>query len=495
MNHEQADLYQRIIVFPLDEPNSALPFGARLARENNWTRAFANRVVGEYKRFAFLAVAAGHYVAPSDEVDQAWHMHLTYTRSYWDEFCPHVLGTSLHHHPTQGGAAELDKFKAWYGKTLESYERLFGHEPPADIWPDVETRFSGAADYRRVNTSTNWIVPRQPARWLARLPLFGVLSTYVVIAGSAVAEGSAGRPLNSLALLASYPFDLKGAQFLKFFILALACAVLVALLVRYALCIASEPWQEDSVELDAYELAYLNGGRRQATAALLTDMVNRRILSFDPFIERLVRNPEYQDDGSMHPAEREVQAALDAVGSRPYELAQYRWQWQAQIAERLTSLRLIATEARDFVGRAVPILIVMTVPALGAAKIYVGLSRDKPVGFLVIGCVLAAAMALVVFGQPLHRTTAGNRVLRRHKREHSKLKRHLDQVDPAHMPLAVGLFGVGVLAGGSLNSFQAAFAPKAVEGGSSSWGGSGCGGGGCGGGGCGGGCGGCGGCG
>ena len=60
MNEQQADLYRRIEEFPLDETGGALPFTARLARENGWSQDYANRVVGEYKRFAFLGVAAGY---------------------------------------------------------------------------------------------------------------------------------------------------------------------------------------------------------------------------------------------------------------------------------------------------------------------------------------------------------------------------------------------------------------------------------------------------
>ena len=37
----------------------------------------------------------GRHIGPSDEVDQAWHLHLVYTRSYWGEFCPNVLGKPL----------------------------------------------------------------------------------------------------------------------------------------------------------------------------------------------------------------------------------------------------------------------------------------------------------------------------------------------------------------------------------------------------------------
>src|SRR4051812_12714825 len=88
-------------------PNdAALTFAERLARENGWSAAHAERVIGEYKRFCFLAVVAGHTVTPSDAVDQAWHLHLTYSRDYWERFCPSVLGRPLHHEPSGGGAGE-----------------------------------------------------------------------------------------------------------------------------------------------------------------------------------------------------------------------------------------------------------------------------------------------------------------------------------------------------------------------------------------------------
>ncbi len=121
-------------------PDAALTFTARLARENRWTPAFAERVIGEYKRFCFLAVTAGHEVTPSDAVDQAWHLHLTYSRDYWQRFCPEVLGRELHHGPTAGGTGERDRYFEQYAQTLKSYEAAFG-PAPADIWPDARQRF------------------------------------------------------------------------------------------------------------------------------------------------------------------------------------------------------------------------------------------------------------------------------------------------------------------------------------------------------------------
>ena len=164
MNAEHAQLYRRITGFDIDEPGVRLPFTARLARENGWDRDYARRVVGEYKKFMFLAVATGHPVTPSEQVDQAWHLHLVYTRSYWEDFCGKVLSQPVHHGPTKGGHEEQAKYHEWYERTKESYHRLFEEKPPADIWPDADKRFGEDLHYRRVNTKRNWIVPKPWSR-------------------------------------------------------------------------------------------------------------------------------------------------------------------------------------------------------------------------------------------------------------------------------------------------------------------------------------------
>src|SRR5262249_21033421 len=140
MNAKHAELLRRLENFELDSPEAALPFSARLARENNWSAAHTRAVIEEYKRFAFLAVAAGHPVWPSEDVDQAWHLHLTYSQNYWKEFCPNVLGQPLHHQPTKGGKSEHEKFDDWYARTLESYGKFFGGPARTHIWPAPEVR-------------------------------------------------------------------------------------------------------------------------------------------------------------------------------------------------------------------------------------------------------------------------------------------------------------------------------------------------------------------
>ncbi|MBL1178666.1 glycine-rich domain-containing protein [Pantanalinema sp. GBBB05] len=160
MTAEQAELYEQIQAFSLDQPNVQLSFSKRLARDNGWSLQHARQAIEEYKKFTFLAVVAGHPVTPSDQVDQVWHLHLTYTRSYWEEFCSKVLQTPLHHDPTQGGQAENQKFDDWYNKTLESYERFFRTKPPIEIWSTPKDRFGRDLYFVRVNTQQNWVLPK-----------------------------------------------------------------------------------------------------------------------------------------------------------------------------------------------------------------------------------------------------------------------------------------------------------------------------------------------
>ena len=128
-------LWARLETMEIDPPDATTRFHHRLKQYNKWTDEFAGRVTKEYRRFLYLAARAGHPVTPSDTVDQAWHLHLIYTRHYWEELCGKILGLQLHHEPSAGGAVESSKFERQYERTIESYQAAFGEMPPADIWP------------------------------------------------------------------------------------------------------------------------------------------------------------------------------------------------------------------------------------------------------------------------------------------------------------------------------------------------------------------------
>jgi hypothetical protein len=75
-------LWHRLEAFEFSEPYADLTFGDQLARDNGWTLDYTRCVIDEYKRFCYLALRAGHEVMPSDQVDQVWHLHLSYSRNY-----------------------------------------------------------------------------------------------------------------------------------------------------------------------------------------------------------------------------------------------------------------------------------------------------------------------------------------------------------------------------------------------------------------------------
>ncbi|MBC7875324.1 MAG: hypothetical protein H7Y01_15090 [Ferruginibacter sp.] len=154
---QQPELWNKIKSFQLDDPLSAYTFTERLERENRWPLSYAFSVVEEYKKFIYLLCIAKHPLTPSDQIDQAWHLHLIYTQSYWIDFCKNVIGRELHHGPTKGGQLEKTKFNNWYQLTKELYAKEFSQNPPTDIWPDNETRFKDI-NFQRINIDKVWLI-------------------------------------------------------------------------------------------------------------------------------------------------------------------------------------------------------------------------------------------------------------------------------------------------------------------------------------------------
>lgn len=154
----RTNLWLRLQACELDNPDASFPFSRRLARENGWSHPFARRVITEYLKFVYLFQLGEGPVTPSDEVDQVWHLHLTYTRHYWGPFTQ-AMGAPLHHGPTLGGSAQASRFEDLYGKTLALYRREFG-EPPQDIWPSAKIRFTRPLKAKRINAEDTWVIPK-----------------------------------------------------------------------------------------------------------------------------------------------------------------------------------------------------------------------------------------------------------------------------------------------------------------------------------------------
>lgn len=130
------DLWEKLQGFQFDAVGGTQPFSVKLAEAEGWDTAYAERVIEEYRRFIYLAHVTDYEVTPSVAVDQAWHTHLTFTRSYWEDLCQGILGAPFHHDPCKG-SEDMPRYNDQYRSTVALYFTEFGEVVPPDIWPRI----------------------------------------------------------------------------------------------------------------------------------------------------------------------------------------------------------------------------------------------------------------------------------------------------------------------------------------------------------------------
>lgn len=234
--------------FAIDDPGSVVKFSDKLQHQQGWTPAFTQRVITEYKKFLFLCVVVPGGASPSAIIDEAWHLHLTYTVNYWNELCAKVLGKPLHHHPSRGGPAEKQRHVNWYRQTFENYKAYFGDDPPAEIWPPPAPE-EKSADLPEKPSSTHLL--------LLLLPFFFPFAFQVAT-----------------------PFELNGPQFLGFFSLLLACVAIT--LTRYSrnrrIYLQQQFAATDTSRLNLFQFTRILSGKTKMVQTAAVDLVARDIL-------------------------------------------------------------------------------------------------------------------------------------------------------------------------------------------------------------------------
>ena len=464
--------------FDLDS-DAPLSFSKRLARENGWSLEFSQRVVAQYKRFLFLAHVCSHPVTPSDEVDQAWHLHLTYSRSYW-QMCDEIFGAPFHHEPTRGGASENDKFELWYAKTLDSYFQIFGEAAPADIWPPAAIRFGHAPHFRRVNLKTTWVLgkPRfpKPQKLLARV--------FPMIFGFFALFASAGAAFGQTGWQVFNPFDWDGPTFLAFFWLACLLSIPLAIASRRAQMLPNDA-QFPLQTSDFYAVARLtNTGTLPIDAALASLQMSGKIeVKARGQIEKLNSLPP------IHAWEKRV---FEAIGPGRETLFSLRNALQSSLVgldvPLIANGLVLDSQARRRVDDAT-LVFPLVLMLIGAIKIFVGLNRGRPVEFLVLTGFVLLAIAFYFATAGKARLSGRGLNFLKHLRTTQRREDLRSQAlagQSAALVLALSLWGYGELDAMGLRSLHQAMRPPGSGGnggssGGDSDGGSGCGGGGCGG--------------
>ena len=407
MNEQHQKLYQQIQDYSLDQLEDPFPFTKRLARENKWSLDYTQQAIAEYKKFVFLAMVADHTVTPSDQVDQVWHLHLTYTRSYWQEFCSQILQMPLHHEPSRGGYQEHTKYRQYYQQTLDSYEFFLGQKPPTSIWPDIQTRFGDDLNFTRINNLNYWLIPKFNWQFLPLIKPRSLSFLSILFIFSMLVTGC--QNLTSI----SDPLNMSGPDFL-FFYLKLSCITLViAHGLRWLLRLPTSQGKPQSVLLTPYEIAYLANGQARVIQTVITKLTKQDLIQVYRQ-EKMVRF-----DGNINTLSDPIDIAIAQAATTHIELSKLEslpLEPIKLLQEKLESLELLVSSKNKIKALIYSSTLIGLLLLFGIAKICVGISRDKPVGFLIMLCVFLFIISLSLF-IPLHRSRYGDRIFIKRKND------------------------------------------------------------------------------
>jgi uncharacterized protein (TIGR04222 family) len=399
----------------------------------------------------------------SDDVDQVWHLHLTYTRDYWTVFCPSVLGCDLHHEPSRARRGDAEHFAARYADTLAAYFDVFG-PPPAAFWPGTRERFRRPARFRRIDSDRFILMPRP------RFPTWRTIAALVATLGLLITA-------RSVLASSANPLDWNGGEFIVLYIVfALIC---FAGMFTWRHHLRDNGSLGSEMALETWDIAYLAGGSARVMDSAVAKLMNDGRIVWDAKEKRLKATDKTPIDD---PLLDRIARHLMIEGS-PSKLAKRLEPELSRIRDKLASRGLLLDADAKSRAAWLPTLLPAALLLFGAAKVIIGMSRDKPVSILVVMMIILAIGSLVwAFAAP-SRSMAGDRAMETLKARHAHTARAPRADD---LPLAVALAGTAVLAGTPYDAYHRFRQPPGSSGDSSSssscsGGGGGCGG--CGGGG------------
>ncbi|MCS3796242.1 hypothetical protein [Niastella sp. OAS944] len=372
--NEHLILWNKIQQFAFDEPNAEITFSKKLASQQKWSASYTQRVIEEYRRFIFLCCISPNGAAPSKAVDEAWHLHLTYTRSYWDAFCKNTLGKDIHHYPSGGGEQEDHKHLNWYNETLSLYQSVFGEQPPADIWPRPAKQ-TAASLWEHV----------RPYLLISKGTLLAIVLLLLLPFG-----------ITYLITGIASPYLLNGPLFLQYYAILCITALIAFYLYRNDKIMRMgnivNVWPLNNANI--FQLTHLVHGKERAIQTCLLDLYRRGIVSVDDKRRILIHRSNY-----LAPEKEEnpfVPALLaEADGSSvPYSFIADTW-YKRQLFEHsgIGQLQYFNNYKETWLQKNWVLLIVFLI---GLARIIQGVINSRPVGFLILEIIGFIILSMVM---------------------------------------------------------------------------------------------------
>jgi uncharacterized protein (TIGR04222 family) len=475
---EHSSLWSAIQQFPLNDPNAEINFSRKLSAKQHWSPSFTERVIEEYRKFLFLCCISPNGASPSQAVDEAWHLHLTYTRSYWIDLCKNTLNKDIHHHPSRGGDEEDHKHHDWYAETLEQYQSVFESPPPIDIWPPPLNR----------KASISEPVPVIRNNVLALIVILLLFPSLFIYFKHGI----------------FFPFSLTGPQFLVFLPILVLSSILCYILVQNEkfkhFPALADTWFPE--EATAFETAQFLYGKKRAMQTAIVDLIRRNLLVLTTDKLFLLYPGRYiKTDNEKNPLmasflrEERSSVTYDSIMEH----------WQPEDYDTLQQLHELANRKESFFKKYHFLIIPFVI---GITRFFQGMVNHKPVSFLLLEMIALLIVTSLMVKAFSRKAAMSKRVSEKAKTRHQFGWLYDDQVvaDFAMKGneaingfsdgiVLIGLFGMLPFVdrvGNTVNNLLQDVSNGVTANSSGCSSGGGCSGGGSCGGGCGGGCGGCG---
>ncbi|MCU0710672.1 MAG: TIGR04222 domain-containing membrane protein [Pirellula sp.] len=193
------------------------------------------------------------------------------------------------------------------------------------------------------------------------------------------------------------PLEMHGPEFLRFFGIAIAVASVLAVVYRITFSYAKSMGNEESLpELNPWQLAYLRNGDQAVAQTALIDLAAKKLITGDPVTGRFVANSDVDPvplEAIPNALFRASQMGYGVRADRAADVIRYECE---KIKQSLLDQGVLQTFEQR-VGLTWPgLLAFAAVLLLGSAKLVVGLSRGKPVEYLLLLLFLATALAMIL---------------------------------------------------------------------------------------------------